>query len=295
MIDDREATGGLAARSTIGCTGQWAEIGGRGTVKRRSAAAVLAMTMTVMLLGAALPATVLAMPNCNGSLEDPIFETANRRVASGQTGVYALTEVFNPQLCVLGPADDRGTRSYVALRGGAAETFAVGYIECGNTPFCGPLNGGLPYYFYTYSRNGGACGSVFSTGIVKAPKGNVGSTPTFHDFEVSRAANGNYYAYIDEVSQYGRQGSTITCWSGGAGVQSVRWQGETLDPNDQVGGTVSNHAQFKDVQYKTSSGWHAVSRALASPCDFNGNPSFHKCGWGSTSGTFFNLWDTRAP
>jgi hypothetical protein len=124
------------------------------------------------------------MPNCNGSLEDPVFATGNQRVAGGQTGVYALTEVFNPTLCVLGPADDRGSKTFVALRGGVAETFEVGYIECGNTVFCGPYNGGAPYYFYTYSRSGGSCGSIFSTGVVKAPKGNVGSTPVFHDLEV---------------------------------------------------------------------------------------------------------------
>jgi hypothetical protein len=138
---------------------------------------------SIHVAGVAKAEPVAAAPNCNGSYEDTVQQSGNRRQASGQIGVYALVEVFNPALCVQPPADDSGSSVSVSLRGGIAELFAVGYVKCASTPFCGPYNGGVPYYFYWYSRAGGACGNVFSTGVVKAPKGNVGSTPSYHDFE----------------------------------------------------------------------------------------------------------------
>ncbi len=261
-------------------------------IRRTIAAATGALFAFQLLM--ALPAVVLAaQPNCTNNPEEPILSIGNQRVASGQTGAYALTEVFNPALCVHGPASDSGTRVTVGLYGGIQEYFEVGYVECWNTPLCAPYNGGAPYYYYAYSRAGGACGSDFTT-IAKAPKGNVGSTPVFHDFEVSRWTDGYYYAFIDEVSQYGRTWASITCWSNGAGVQRVKWYGQAIDPGDQVGGTQANHAQLKDIQYKTSTGWHTVTRALGSACDFTDGVSAHRCGWGSTVGTFFNLWDTRS-
>lgn len=271
-------------------------------MRRSPISIVLAAIMSVPVALSA-PGPVLALPGCTvPNTGAPV--TGNERVASGQTGVYALVEVFNPARCSgSGPAVRSGSFSSVMLTGDVSEVFEVGYVDCGPTwdDVCAE-NAGVPYYYYyyyVYSRWGwgGSCGSTFvSTGIVKAPKGNLGSTPVFHDFEVSKAANGYYYAYIDEVSQYGKAGWTIDdCWRDGAGVRSVEWSGITLDENDQVGGTVSNHQQYKAVQYKTSSGWHQVNRALGSDCDFEFNPPVHACGWGSTSGTFFNVWDTRAP
>lgn len=104
-----------------------------------------------------------------------------------------------------------------------------------------------------------------------------------------------HHFYINEVSQYGKLGYTIDdCWAG-VGVVAVEWQNEMLDPNDQNGGTVSNHQQFFEVQYKDGSGWHYANRPLGSLCDANSNPAAWHCGWGSTSGNFFNEWDERAP
>lgn len=271
------------------------------TVTRKSLATAVASFLIGVLLVAAVPSVALAMPGCTVP-NTGAPATGNERVANGQTGVYALVEVFNPLLCVGGdPSAVRsGSFSSVLLVGGDAEAFEVGYVDCGpaNGSVCS-TNAGIPYYYYYYSRwgGGGSCGStIVSTGIVKAPKGNVGATPVFHDFEVSKAADGNYYAYIDEVSQYGKAGWTIdTCWRDGAGVRAVEWAGITLDENDQLGGTMSNHQQYQNVQYKTSTGWHQVNRVPSSVCDFAYNPAFHRCSWGSTSGTFFNVWDTRSP
>ncbi len=201
--------------------------------------------------------------------------------------------MFNPSLCVVGPADESGSSDHVGLYGGVGERFEVGYVKCGQTAICGPFNGGAPYYFYAYSRNAGSCGADFTT-FAKAPKGNVGSTPVFHDLEVSRWTDGYYHAFIDEVSQYSRTWASIDCWSNNAGVQRVKWFGETIDPGDQVGGTEANHAQFENVQYKTSTGWHTVTRSLSSPCDFTDGISAHHCGWGEVNGTLFNLWDSRS-
>lgn len=255
--------------------------------------------MVSILLGVVSPSEVLAMPACTlPNAGAPT--TGNERVAGGQTGVYSLVEVFNPLRCVGSAFGMRSaTISYVHLVGDIlTDYFEVGYAECGPGGICAQ-NGGVPYYYYMYSRgpgSGGCGGGFVTTGYVKAPKGNVGSAPTFHDFEVSRSASGNYYAYIDEVSQYGKAGWTIDdCWADGDGVQLVAWAGQTYDVNDQLGGTVSNHQQYQGVQYKNSTGWHQVTRPTSSPCDFSDNPSVHKCSWGSTSGTFFNVWDTRAP
>jgi hypothetical protein len=256
--------------------------------------------LIALVLAGAFPVIAVAWPACDGPSGTNLF-AGNARFAGGLRGVYAEIEWFNTHLCVqTGDPEWSWSMSWVSLDGpnsdqvAGVSIFQGGFTKCApaGTGSC-PFNGGVSYHWFYYGREEGQCGAAYNSTIRKAPKGNAG--PGVYDYEVSKAPDGDYHFYINEVSQYAKAGYTIDdCW-GGVGVVGVEWQNEMLDPNDQNGGTVSNHQQFFAVQYKDGSGWHSANRPLGSLCDANSNPASWHCGWGSTSGTFFNEWDERAP
>ena len=148
-----------------------------------------------------------------------------------------------------------------------------------------PYNGAVSYHWYSGRR---AERSMWSRLQLRsgAPEER---RPWSLRLRRDRRAHGNYHFYINEVSQYAKAGYTIDdCWGG---VASSPSNGRTrcLDPNDQNGGTVSNHQQFFE---RPIQGWIWMAltrnRRARRRCARVKHASWH-CGSGS-SGNFFNEW-----
>ncbi len=223
---------------------------------------------------------------------------------AGLQGVQAKIEWFQTNGCrpVGGTSDWSWSLSWISIVGrtNVFDIYQGGFAWC---PFVSPLNlscpnnNGISYYFYEYGYGDGACGPGFSSGFIKALKGNApqGSDPYGNVYKIEHNSATNRYVFsIDGVDQkHLDQSVPLTCWGGVTGTQIMN---EMLDQGDQNAGTVSNPQSYSAIQYQNSSGgWQNISWTLGRACDANSNPAAWTCNVSSGTHNVFYEKDLRAP
>jgi hypothetical protein len=217
-------------------------------------------------------------------------------------GAYTEIKYVNKSLCQQSPTVQKyksWSLSWVSLEGpvdpdplNGINIYQGGYAKCpdpvASLPSC-PYNGGVSYVWYYYAHHAStACGMPFSTGIVKIANATTGT----HFFQVSKVGTQANF-YVDEVLKNHRPWTDIsTCWSG---VAAAEWQNEMLNIGDQGGGPLSDHQDFGNNQYQTSTGWHPFNLPLSSDCPGNSYPAHWICKTSSNQADRFRSWDDRAP
>ena len=237
-----------------------------------------------------------AMPTCATPTQSNYF-LGNGMSRSGLKGVYTEIERLGEHLCTQGsPIRGSWSLAWISLDGpqrsgvGGINIFQGGYAQCPPpTVNSCPYNGGVIYYWDYYAHDGsGPCGIPFNTGFVN--EGNP--TAGYHFFQISKVG-AQYQFFIDEHFIRARgQADIETCWPT---INGGEWQNETLNPNDQAGGHVSNPQGFHNNQYQTATGWHNANRTLGSSCDANSNPAHWHCHTSSGTANGFDTYDDRVP